>query len=83
MADPDFLYATLDTTAYAAFIKESRMNLANATKLYRKSGGRPSTAFAGCGRRDRLYRLRKISCFVSGHGFSRAVKSHSYEGFSP
>jgi hypothetical protein len=22
-------------------------------------------------------------CFVSGHGFSRAVKSHSYEGFSP
>jgi hypothetical protein len=22
-------------------------------------------------------------CFVSGHDFSRAVKSRSYEGFSP
>jgi hypothetical protein len=30
-----------------------------------------------------LYTLRKNSCFVSGHDFSRAVKSHSYEGFSP
>jgi hypothetical protein len=38
--------------------------------------GRPCT-------RARLYRLRKNSCFVSGHDFSRAVKSHSYEGFSP
>jgi hypothetical protein len=35
---PDFLYAALDTTACAAFIKESRMNLANANKLHRKSG---------------------------------------------
>jgi hypothetical protein len=26
--DPDFLYAALDTTAYAAFIKESRMKFA-------------------------------------------------------
>src|SRR6202041_3395586 len=24
-----------------------------------------------------------LTCFVSGHGFSRAVKSHSNEGFSP
>jgi hypothetical protein len=37
--NPDFLYAAPDTTAGAAFIKESRMNLANANKLYRKSGG--------------------------------------------
>jgi hypothetical protein len=29
------------------------------------------------------YRLQKNLCFVSGHGFSRAVKSHSHEGFSP
>ncbi len=30
-----------------------------------------------------LCRLRKNSCFVSGHGFSRAVQSYGYEGFSP
>jgi hypothetical protein len=29
--------------------------------------------FTGC---------RRNSCFVSGHDFSQAVKSHSYEGFS-
>jgi hypothetical protein len=29
-----------------------------------------------------LDRLRKNS-LNEGHGFSRAVKSHSYEGFSP
>ncbi len=34
---PDFLYAALDTTACAAFIKESRMNFANAGQV-RKSG---------------------------------------------
>ena len=32
-ADPDFLYAAQDTTACAAFIKESRMNLDKANKL--------------------------------------------------
>ena len=36
--DPDFLYAAPDTTACAAFSKESRMKLANATNLDRKSG---------------------------------------------
>src|ERR1700683_3038992 len=30
-----------------------------------------------------MHSLRKNSGFVSGHDFSRAVKSHSYEGFSP
>jgi hypothetical protein len=44
--DPDFLRAALDTTACAAFSKESRMRCAEATKLHRKSGGRPTTAFA-------------------------------------
>jgi hypothetical protein len=38
--DPDFLYAALDTVTCAAFIKESRMNLANANQLHRKSGVR-------------------------------------------
>jgi hypothetical protein len=33
--------------------------------------------------RARPYRRRKNSCFVSGHGFSRAVQSDIYEGFSP
>jgi hypothetical protein len=28
----------LDTTAFAAFIKESHMNFANATRLHRRSG---------------------------------------------
>jgi hypothetical protein len=35
---PDFLYAALDTVACAAFIEESRMNIAKANKLHRKSG---------------------------------------------
>ena len=37
---PDFLYALQDTAACAAFIKESRMKFANASKLDRKSGVR-------------------------------------------
>jgi hypothetical protein len=37
-ADPDFLYAALDTTARGAFIKESRMKYINADNLHRKSG---------------------------------------------
>jgi hypothetical protein len=38
MGDPDFLYAALDTTACAAFVKESRMNFANAHRAHRKPG---------------------------------------------
>jgi hypothetical protein len=38
--NPDFLYAALDATSYAAFVKESRKNRAGATKLLRKSGER-------------------------------------------
>jgi hypothetical protein len=37
-AYPDFLLAAPETTACAAFIKKSRMKLASATNLYRKSG---------------------------------------------
>jgi hypothetical protein len=36
---PDFLYAALDTTACAAFIKESRMKFAYANQLRGESGG--------------------------------------------
>jgi hypothetical protein len=36
--NPDFLYAALDATAYAAFVKESRKKRAGATGLHRKSG---------------------------------------------
>ena len=36
--DPDFLYAALDTTACAAFIKESRMNFVNAIRPHRNPG---------------------------------------------
>jgi hypothetical protein len=46
MGDPDFLYAALHMTACVAFSKESRMRLANATKLHRKSGGGPSSFFS-------------------------------------
>jgi len=35
--NPDFLYAPLDETAYAAFVKESRKKRAGATNLHRKS----------------------------------------------
>jgi hypothetical protein len=44
---PDFLYAALDSTACAVFIKESRMNLANASQLHRKSGYGRMTRIAG------------------------------------
>jgi hypothetical protein len=36
--NPDFMYAALDATAYAAFVKESRKKRTGATKLHRKSG---------------------------------------------
>ena len=35
---PDFLYAALDMSAYAAFFTESRMRLIDSTKPNRKSG---------------------------------------------
>jgi hypothetical protein len=35
---PEFLYAALSLAASAAFIEESRVNLANADKFHRKSG---------------------------------------------
>jgi hypothetical protein len=34
----DFLYAALDTSAYAAFFAESRTRLSGSNKLHRKSG---------------------------------------------
>ena len=37
-ARPDFLYVALDKAACAAFVKESRMNFANANQFHRKSG---------------------------------------------
>jgi hypothetical protein len=36
--NPDFLYAALDATAYAAFVKESHKKRAGANELHRKSG---------------------------------------------
>jgi hypothetical protein len=39
--DPDFLRATLERSAYAAFFTESRTRLLGSTKLHRKSGYRP------------------------------------------
>jgi hypothetical protein len=45
LGDPDFLYAASDTTACVAFFKESRMKLANATELNRKSGAQPLERF--------------------------------------
>jgi hypothetical protein len=42
-AIPDFLYATLDTTACAAFIEESRMKCENANELSREIRVGPKT----------------------------------------
>jgi hypothetical protein len=39
--DPDFLLATLERFAYAAFFTESRTRLFWSTELHRKSGYRP------------------------------------------
>jgi hypothetical protein len=38
---PDFLHGAPPTSTCAAFIKESRMKFADASKLNRKSGVRP------------------------------------------
>jgi hypothetical protein len=38
LRDPDFLYVALDKAACAAFVRESRMNFANANQFHRKSG---------------------------------------------
>jgi hypothetical protein len=42
--DPDFLYAALDTTAYAAFSKESRMKCAGVTSFTGNPGEAPTIA---------------------------------------
>jgi hypothetical protein len=46
-------------TAYAAFIKESRMKFANANKLHKEIGGAmvASTLQAILGARDKWFRL--------------------------
>ncbi len=48
--------ATPDTPACAVFIEENRMELANATKLNRKSGehGAPVQGVGHCGRKLRV-----------------------------
>jgi hypothetical protein len=45
--DPDFLYAELDTTAYALFFKENRMKWAEATSYTGNPGKAPMIAFIG------------------------------------
>jgi hypothetical protein len=37
--DPDFRYAALDKSAYAAFFTESRMRFIDSDEFHRKSGG--------------------------------------------
>jgi hypothetical protein len=44
---PDFLYAALDTTACAAFIKESRMKVASANQFHKETLARRE-AVRGC-----------------------------------
>jgi hypothetical protein len=97
--NPDFLYAALDATTYAAFVKESRKKRGGATKMHRKSGKRvirvealsrsakallPPHKCGGSHHEFRSFsfpgRLRKNSCFVSGHDFSRAVNDWEYVG---
>jgi hypothetical protein len=46
--DPDFLHGAPPTSSCAAFIKESRMEFANANKVYRKSGGSPQSLSLNC-----------------------------------
>ena len=43
--NPDFLYAALDATAYAAFVKESRKKPAGATKLHREARDQSRDSF--------------------------------------
>src|SRR3984957_2561231 len=84
---PDFLHGAPPTPACAAFIKESRMKLANARKLDRKSGvrwgehGAPvshPTAVAGpmiCGK-DRPYSWKSLQLGMPPTRTVRAVCSH-------
>jgi hypothetical protein len=74
--DPDFLYATLDRTACAAFIDESRMSFPNANQLDRKSGGNCDFLVAGasensCPHIHRTYSpLFSWPAFISQTAFS-------------
>jgi hypothetical protein len=75
--NPDFLYAALDVTAYAAFVKESRKKRAGATKLHRKSGeAREARFFHGALKRSSpphkcgapTSNLDKADLFFSAYG---------------
>src|ERR1700678_779791 len=71
--------SSLHTSATILFFRElqkegTRGNAAR--KLYFPSG-------ENIKEQPRFYRLRKNSCFVSGHDFSRAVNDGSDQGFSP
>jgi hypothetical protein len=46
---PDFLHEAPPTPACAAFIKESRMKVVNASRFNRKSGVRPTASRGGWG----------------------------------
>jgi len=68
MGDPDFLPRGATNVRLCGFVKESRMEFANAIKFYRKSGEDPTIAFVSSTNRPvlRLSRLRRIRRFRTG-----------------
>jgi hypothetical protein len=64
------------TTMCAAFSKESRMRFANATKLYRKSGGSPRKLLARSSRKSN-FTSSKVPCqgLILNGRFSRRLFS--------
>src|SRR5882757_10956159 len=45
MSEPESCHGAAKTSACAAFVRESRMEFADAIKIYRESGGRPTIVF--------------------------------------
>jgi hypothetical protein len=68
---PDFLYAALDTSAYAAFFTESRTRLIDSTKFHRKSG-----SVLGYSQPSPFGKLRAGS---AGLNFERAVLTQTLQ----
>jgi hypothetical protein len=72
----NFLYAALDRTACAPFLKERRRNFRELTELHRKSG------VWGTRRLVAGIESLRENWVLEGHGFSRAVNDTATAGFS-
>src|ERR1700677_4387275 len=70
---PGFLYGAPPTPACAAFIKESRMKFANASKIHRKSGVRSGERGAPVLSPEGLWRNSAVVVALEGGEYPRPL----------